>query len=352
MTPKRFLLTLFALSGALHSPPLPVLFAGDQGYREIAEKHFSVPDTFDIEYPDDLEPSEEVVELGSMLFFDNRLSFNESQSCATCHNPDHGLSDGIRFSLGATGKPVERNTPHLYNLAWNQVFFWDGRAASLEEQALAPIEAEAEMNMPIDILVDRLKSISGYREVFEKAYGDDSITPDRIAAALASFQREIIVDNTPFDSYLNGNDNAISLAAKRGMALFVDKAACIKCHDGANFTDNSFHNIGLKSEDIGRKAIVDIPILNKAFKVPGLRNILFSAPYMHDGSIGTLEEVVRFYNRGGDDTENISSLIKPLHLNEDEIRDLVAFLGAINKPLEIPRPNLPEPNSIKFVTKK
>ncbi|WP_309008402.1 cytochrome c peroxidase [Pelagicoccus sp. SDUM812005] len=305
---------------------------------EEAKALFSTPDVDTIEYPDWEPPSAEVVELGRRLFFDEKLSVNETQSCATCHNPDHGFSDGLKFSIGAMGNPVGRNTPHLYNLAWNDTFFWDGRSHSLEDQALGPIKAEGEMNMPIDLLVERLSEDESYRHDFESAYGEPSITPDRIATSIASFERTIVVDDTPFDRYLAGDDRAISPAAVRGMQLYAGKALCIDCHDGANFTDNSFHNIGVEPHDSGRGAVVGDDSLKGAFKVPGLRNILYSAPYMHDGSLGTLEKVVRFYNVGGHLSQEEGSSIQPLNLTEGEIRDLVAFLGALNQPLNIARP--------------
>lgn len=318
---------------------------------ERAKAHFSVPDTDLIDYPDFEPPSSEKVELGRKLFFDTRLSINETQSCATCHNPDHGFSDGLKFSIGAMGEPVGRNTPHLYNLAWNEVFFWDGRSTSLEDQALGPIKAAGEMNMPIDLLVERLSADDDYVNGFEKAFGSMGIFPDQIASAIASFERSIIVDDTPFDRYIRGDENAVSPAAKRGMVHYVGKAKCIQCHSGPNFTDNSFHNIGVVGKDGGRAVVVGDARLDGAFKTPGLRNILFSAPYMHDGSIGTLEEVVRFYNRGGDLGVEHEVSIEPLQLTEDEIRDLVAFLGSVNQPLEVPRPSDASPAEVHVAKK-
>lgn len=308
-----------------------------------AKSRFSTPDRNSIEYPDWEEPSEAVVELGRKLFFDEELSANRTQSCATCHNPDHGFSDGMRFSIGAMGNPVGRNTPHLYNLAWNDSFFWDGRSPTLEDQALGPIKAEGEMNLPIEELERRLNSSADYRSKFEEAFGDPEATASKVATAIASFERSIVVDDTPFDRYLAGDANAISSAAKRGMALYAGKGRCIDCHDGPNFTDNSYRNIGLADADRGRAKIVGDESLSGAFKVPGLRNILYSAPYMHDGSLGTLEEVVRFYDRGGDAP---GSELTKLDLTEEEIRDLVAFIGALNQPLAVERPDSagrPEP---------
>ena len=302
-----------------------------------------VPDRDDIEYPDDEEPTKEEIELGKTLFFDHRLSVNDKQSCASCHNPELGFSDGLKFSLGTMGEKVGRNTPQIYNLAWNVTFFWDGRAPTLEDQALGPIEAAGEMNMPLDKLIPKLKKIKGYHPLFEAAYGKDSITKENIGKAIAAFERTIIVDDTPFDRFMKGDKNAISPDAINGLALFQGKARCIQCHDGPNFTDNSFHNIGIKGDDIGRgKHMKNDRTLDGAFKTPGLRNIIFSAPYMHDGSEATLEDVVRFYNKGGDDVKNKSKLIVPLNLTEKEIMDIVAFMGTLTQPIEIKRPELPK----------
>ena len=301
----------------------------------------STPDPDDIEFPDDEAHSQAEVNLGRTLFFDTRLSLNKTQSCATCHNPDLGFSDGMETSIGAMGNRVGRNAPHLYNLAWNILQFWDGRASSLEEQALGPIEAAGEMNMPLSELIPRLDSVSYYKETFAKVYGRSGVSKENLGRAIAAFERTLISDNAPFDQYLAGNESAMSPSAIRGMNLFEDKAGCVECHDGANFTDNSFHNIGVKGSDLGRGPIVNDSTLNKTFKTPGLRNITLSAPYMHDGSEKSLESVVRFYNRGGDDKNGIDALIKPLELSEQEINDLVAFMGALLDPVFVVRPKLP-----------
>ena len=296
-----------------------------------------VPDRNTIEYPDDEEHSDFEIYLGKVLFFDNRLSFNNKQSCATCHNPDLGFGDGLKKGRGAKGNVLERNTPHLYNLAWNSVFFWDGRAASLEEQALIPLTSPKEMNMTIEILIPKLKNVPYYEKMFRMVYKDEGITKDTIARALAAFERSIIVDNTPFDQYMNGDKIAMSPAQIRGMELFQGKARCTECHDGPNFTNDAFHNIGVGGNDQGRKKIDRSANLG-AFKTPGLRNTLLTAPYMHDGSLGTLEEVIDFYDKGGTHKENLDKLMQPLNLSADEKSDLIAFLGALTSPLKVERP--------------
>lgn len=218
---------------------------------------------------------------------------------------------------------------------------WDGRKPSLEEQALGPIEAAGEMNMPLNILLPRLNEVPFYQQEFKAIYGSPIITKETLGKAIAAFERSIISDNSPFDQYLAGNENAMSPEAIQGLALFETKANCTRCHDGVNFTDDSFHNIGVIGNDLGREAIVSSPGMTGAFKTPGLRNTLLTAPYMHNGSLGSLEEVIRFYNKGGEQSAGRSKLIEPLKLNELEIQALVAFLGALTDPVVIERPNIP-----------
>lgn len=299
------------------------------------------PDLDDIEYPDDEPHSEAEIQLGKTLFYDTRLSSNQLQSCATCHNPDLGFGDGVATSLGTMGKQVDRNAQPLYNLAWNVTFFWDGRASSLEEQAIGPIEAPGEMNLPLDEAVNRLSAVKYYRDAFAQIYGSDDITPELIGRAIAAYERTLNSIDSPFDRYIAGDKNAMSPAAIRGLALFEGKGNCTDCHDGPNFTDNSFHNIGVNTKDLGRGAVIQDPTLNKAFKTPGLRNVTLTAPYMHNGSEATLMDVIEFYNRGGDIKEGISNLIVPLNLTEQEKADLLAFLGALTDPLDEERPEIP-----------
>ena len=308
--------------------------------RMVMAEPIGTPSLDDIEYPEEEPPSDLEVELGKVLFFDNRLSVNEQQSCATCHNPDLGFGDGMAKGIGTMGGILGRNTPHSYNLAWNVTFFWDGRASSLEEQALGPIEAAGEMNMPLDKLLPRLQAVEYYQKTFEAVYGN-GVTKENIGKAIAAFERTLNAMNTPFDQYMAGNKAAMGPEAIRGMELFKGKGNCTKCHDGPNFTDNSFHDIGVKGDDTGREAISGDASQKRAFKTPGLRNVIFTAPYMHDGSEGSLEDVVRFYNRGGDRKDGISNLIVPLKLSEQEIADIVAFLGALTDPIVVERPKIP-----------
>ncbi|WDE03191.1 cytochrome-c peroxidase [Thalassomonas viridans] len=306
----------------------------------VCAAELGTPSLDDIEYPDDEPPSAAEIELGKVLFFDPRLSLNEKQSCATCHNPELGFGDGMATGIGTMGEELHRNTPHIYNLAWSSIFFWDGRAKTLEEQALGPIVAPGEMNLPLPQLLKRLKKVPGYQKLFKAAYGDSGITETNIARAISAFERSIITRNSSFDRYIQGDKNAMDPAAIRGLALFEGKARCTKCHDGVNFTDDSFHNIGVANDDVGREKISKAAGMKGAFKTPGLRNVWLTAPYMHDGSEPSLEAVIRFYNKGAQ-KPGVDKLIQPLDLTEDEIMDLLAFLAALTDPIVIERPKIP-----------
>lgn len=299
------------------------------------------PDVDDIEYPDDEPPSALEISLGKTLFFDPRLSKNHKQSCASCHNPDLGFSDGMASGVGAMGGDLGRNTPHIYNLAWSNAMFWDGRMETLEEQALGPIEAAGEMNMPLGELLPRLKSVKYYQDTFREVYGDSGITKVNLGKAIAAFERTIISNDSPFDRYIAGDQAAMSASQIRGLALFKGKGNCIDCHDGVNFTDDSYHNIGVGDNDPGRGAVSGEPSMMGAFKTPGLRNIVFSAPYLHDGSAASLEEVIELYDMGGKSKKGLDKLIKPLNLTKQEKFDLISFLGALTGPVVIERPKIP-----------
>jgi len=280
--------------------------------------------------------------LGETLFFDTRLSGSNWISCATCHNPALGWSDGLPTAIGEGQKVLGRATPTILNAAYNHLQMWDGRFHSLEEQAMGPIGAKGEMNQDPEELVKELKAIPGYVAMFDDAYPGRGITRDTISMALASFERTIVSANSPFDRWVQGDVNAISPAAKRGFELFEGKAHCSTCHSGYNFTDDGFHNIGLKSEDIGRFAVTPVEVTKGAFKTPTLRNIARTAPYMHNGAYKTLEEVIDHYMRGGDDKSNLSPNFKKAELNKYEKSDLLAFLEALtSEPIKFTYPDMP-----------
>ena len=283
-------------------------------------------------------------ELGRALFFDTRLSAKGSMSCATCHNPALGWSDGLPTAVGHNMKVLGRSTPTIVNAAFNPLQMWDGRKGSLEEQALGPFGAD-EQNLPLDVLEQRVQSIAGYGPMFAEAYPGEPITRTTIAKAIASFERTVLSDDSQFDQWVAGDDDALSPAARRGFDLFVGKANCAACHQGFNFTDNGFHNIGVRdtgAPDPGRFALKKVAALQGAFKTPTLRDIALTAPYMHNGCYDTLEEVVEHYVRGGDIKDHLSPNLRPLQLSAQEKGDLVEFMRSLTSaPRIVAVPALP-----------
>jgi cytochrome c peroxidase len=285
--------------------------------------------------PDDNPMSAAKVELGRLLYFDPRLSKDGTVSCASCHNPFHGFADPAATSKGVGGKLGGRNSPTVINRLFSKEQFWDGRAQDLEEQAHGPLVNPVEMSMPSHAeVVKHCKAVPGYRPYFEKAFGSPEISMPRIAQAIASYERTVVSGNSPFDRYTAGDKDAMSAAAARGMEVFNTKANCRVCHAGFNFTDESFHNLGVGMDkpkpDLGRYEVSKAESEKGAFKTPTLRDVAQTAPYMHDGSELTLTEVVELYNRGGVKNKWLSKEIKPLNLTQQEVRDLVAFLQALS----------------------
>jgi cytochrome c peroxidase len=274
------------------------------------------------------------VELGRYLYFEKRLSADDSVSCASCHDPLFAFTDGAAVSTGIRKQKGNRSAPTIINRAYTLAQFWDGRAATLEEQAKGPMANPLEMGNTHEALVGRLQKIAGYRPLFAKAFGSEEINIDRVAMAIASFERTLLSGNAPYDRYKLGNKHELTPAQIRGMSVFFDKAKCDKCHEGANFTLNAFANIGVGSDkpdpDVGRFAVTKNPRDWGVFKTPTLREIARTAPYMHDGSLKTLDEVVEFYNKGGIKNKNLDENIKPLHLTPQEKSDLVAFMRSLS----------------------
>lgn len=293
-----------------------------------------------IKFPKDNPYTPEKAELGKKLFFDTRLSSGNLLSCASCHSPAFGWGDGQPTGVGNHMKKLGRRSPSIINAAYGQVFMWDGRAGTLEEQALGPIQADVEMGMPLPELLSKLNAIPEYKRLFEVVFPGKGITSDGVAKAIATYERTVVSARSPFDAWVEGDAKAISEEAKNGFLLFNTKAQCSSCHSGWNFTDDSFHDIGLKSEDIGRgKFLIGISKAQQAFKTPGLREISLRGPYMHDGSVPTLEAVMEHYDHAGVSRDSRSDLIKPLGLSAKEKRDLVEFtktLTATSSPTTMP----------------
>jgi cytochrome c peroxidase len=285
-------------------------------------------------WPRDNPYSAAKVELGRTLYFDRRLSADESVSCASCHEPRFAFTDGASVSTGIKSQKGGRSAPTVINRAYSLAQFWDGRAATLEDQAKGPIANPIEMGMSHDAAVERLKGIAGYRTMFAKAFGTDEINIDRTAMAIASFERTVLSGNAPYDRYKKGDKSAMTASQVRGMSVFFDKAKCDRCHEGSNFTLNAYSNLGVGTDkpepDVGRFAVTKDPRDWGVFKTPTLREIEHTAPYMHDGSLKTLEEVVDLYDKGGIPNKNLDPNIKKLQLSDQEKKDLVAFLKALS----------------------
>jgi cytochrome c peroxidase len=285
--------------------------------------------------PEDNPLTKEKIELGKLLYFDPRISKDGTVSCATCHNPFHGFADPKRTSAGVGGSLGGRNSPTVINRLFSKEQFWDGRAEDLEGQAHGPMTNPVEMAMPShEQVVKNISLIRGYRPYFENTFGTNEVTIKKIAQALASYERTVLSGNSPFDRYMAGAKDAMGAEAVRGMEIFNGKANCKVCHAGFNFTDESYHNLGVGMDkpkpDLGRYEISKNESDKGAFKTPTLRNVALNAPYMHDGSEATLREVVAFYNKGGVKNQWLSQEIKALNLSEQEITDLVAFLEALS----------------------
>ena len=315
------------------------LAAGLPSHEDVETRKRAFTRDTRIDYPEDNPPNADRIALGKALFFDPRLSRGNVQSCASCHNPAFSWGDGLAVGRGDGMDELARRSPTILNIAWAAILMWDGRADTLEHQALGPITAEVEMNMPEEELVERLASIEGYAPLFSAAFGDPEVTGDRVARAIAAFERTVVSGIAPFDRWVEGDDTAISEAAKRGFALFTGKGKCADCHDTWRFTDDGFYDIGLDTADIGRGEHVPIPSMRHAFKTPTLRNVDQRGPYMHAGQIETLREVVIHYNEGGLARPSRSDKVGDLGLTESEIDDLVAFMRTLTShdaPVTIP----------------
>lgn len=320
--------------------------AAESGQAEAEDTSFYAPVPAMV-YPEDNPWSQEKEDLGKILYFDPRLSGDNSISCATCHHPGKGWGDGLPRAIGFGGKELGRHSPTIINSGYFELQFWDGRAPSLEEQAKGPIQAAGEMNQKVDELIQELNDLPEYVERFGKIFGESGITFDNIAKAIATFERSVVSNNSAYDKLIAGDKEAMSASAINGMDLFFGKAKCVLCHNGPVFTDSGFHNIGVKQhgplkEDHGRFNVSKEDSEKGAFKTPGLRSVSQTAPYMHDGSAATLKDVVEFYNRGGDVAENRTGLITPLELSDQEVLDLVEFLKALDgEPVKVSIPALP-----------
>jgi cytochrome c peroxidase len=274
------------------------------------------------------------VALGRALFFDRRLSADESLACATCHNPERAFADGRRVSVGVNGAMGHRNAPTLVNRGFGASHFWDGRASGLEAQVLEPIQNPRELGGPLDAAVARLDRDSNYREAFLTAFGGP-VSAVHLAQALASYVRTILAGGAPLDRFLAGDHDALTPDAQEGLRVFRGRANCTACHLGPTLTDEQFHNTGVawgdgRLVDEGRASVTGRDRDRGAFKTPTLREVARTAPYMHDGSLATLEDVIDFYDRGGTPNPSLDPEIRPLKLTPSEKRALLAFLQSLS----------------------
>ena len=286
--------------------------------------------------PQDNPMTKEKIELGRLLFFDKRLSANNTIACASCHIPSLAFTDGQPVSTGINNQQGGRSAPTAINRGFSKAQFWDGRAATLEDQSIGPFANLIEHGFTShDELIKKINSIKGYKKLFSDIYGINKLTKENVGRAIASFQRTLVSGNSPFDRFdYDGDQGAISESAKRGKKLFFDKARCNLCHMGTNFSDEQFHNIGIGWDDsdtldLGRYRVSKSEKDIGAFKTPTLREITKTAPYMHDGRFATLKDVIAHYNEGGIKNPFLDNQIIPLKLSDSEKNDLIAMLRSL-----------------------
>ena len=321
-------------------PLVPVIGVEGPGHKVFAAEPVTLPTILGLEDPNTYVPAEnpltkEKIELGRAIFFDKRMSKDNTIACASCHMAKKGFADGMPVSTGIKGQKGGRSAPVSFNRVYSKAQFWDGRAATLEDQSIGPFTNPIEHGFANhDEMVAKMKKMPGYRKLFQEVFGGE-ITIQDVGRAVASFQRTVLSGNSAVDKYdIGGDQNALSDAAKRGLELFRGKARCTRCHSGFNFTDEKFHNLGIgwddNKVDLGRYMETKNPEDIGAFKTPTLREISRTAPYMHDGRFKTLEEVVKFYNQGGVKNPHQDNTIIPLEMTDDEQQDLVAMLKSLN----------------------
>ena len=334
----------------------------------------------EVNLPQDNPFSEAKVELGRLLFFDPRLSANSAISCASCHQPDQGWTDGLPLSFGYAGSVHWRNTPTIINSAFHPKLDWDGKALRLDIQAQGAMKGAVAMNMDPVMVEERLRQIPEYVQRFDDVFGPGGPWFEDASRAIAIFQSTILSNNVPFDRFMEGDESALSESEKRGFKLFTTNAGCSACHRGRLFTDEDFHGLGVPtpegfstdairqitfnyqlrsrgvSEDVYRTATDDpgLYLVTKIdtdfgqFRTPMLRELGQTAPYMHNGAFATLEEVIEFYNVGGGESPNLDPLLRPLGLTDQDKSDLIVFLNSLTgDPIVVEEPQLPPYEVIK-----
>lgn len=310
------------------APPQPTAYAPLMGPQRLAP----LPP---VAIPPGNPQSSAKSNLGKLLYFDARLSADNTVSCASCHDPAKGWSDDGPTSKGIRGQMGGRRSPPVSNSAYNPVQFWDGRSPSLEDQAKGPIQNPIEMGNSHEGMIRTVSGIPGYTELFRRVYGEVPVTVDLVADAIAAFERTVVTTDSRVDRFLKGERNALDCLERSGLEIFNGKGHCSACHWGPNFSDGRFHNVGVKpvdpaKPDLGRFAVTGDPADKGAFKTPTMRDAARRPPYLHDGSEKTLESLINFYNRGGGRDPNLDPLLVPLGLSPKEIKALVAFIRALD----------------------
>jgi cytochrome c peroxidase len=333
---RRTLCIFLAAAAAFFALTAPLAVA------QTEKSKFTLPAA--VPSPPNNKPNPERIELGKMLFFDPRSSGSNRLSCENCHKAANQWTDGLPLAKGEGSRLLKRGTPSLINVGFSDFVMWDGRFKTLEDQVWSPMLNTDEMHGLQDEVLAKLQALSGYVTAFDKAYPGEGISQSTVARAIASFERTLVSKDSPFDRWVQGDESALSLGAKRGFQIFTGKANCVACHQGGNFTDQGFHNIGLAgTTDPGRYAIVPVRILQGAFKTPTLRDVELTGPYMHNGAYRTLEQVIDHYDRGGDDKSHVDPNMKPLGLTAQEKEDLVEFLKSLTgKHESMTLPQLPQ----------
>jgi cytochrome c peroxidase len=319
------LATSFVLAGDQKALPLTTVSVHQLGPERLGPQP-------PVLIPDDNQQAPAKILLGKKLYFDTRLSKDNTISCATCHDPAMGWSDAGPTSSGINKQLGGRRAPPVSNAAYSPLQFWDGRAPTLEEQAKGPIQNPIEMGNTHDAMLRTVNDIPGYVDEFKAVFGTQPITVDQVAQAIAAYERTIVTTDSPFDRYVKGDAESLTKLEKRGLEIFNGKGHCTACHWGGNFSDGRFHNLGVMPADLtkpdsGRFNVTKNPADIGAFKTPTIRDAAMRAPYMHNGNEKTLENVVILYNQGGGPHDaNIDQLMVPLGLSKSEIKALVAFM--------------------------
>lgn len=304
-------------------------------------KHNEIGNIEQVKFPKNNTYSLDKYNLGRMLFFEAKLSKNNSMSCSSCHNPNIGWADNLQSSIGLDNQPLKRNSPSILNSVFHENQFWDSRAKSLEEQAKMVLLNPKEMDSSEDLVKENLSNSLIYKNLFKKAFGSEEINLDKISQSIATFERSIITKNkSNFDQFIMGKSDALTDSQVRGLHIFRTTGRCMNCHNGSNFTDNKMHNIGLvmegsKYEDKGKYEITKNEEDFGLFKTPSLRNISKTPPYFHNGLVLNLKGLINIYSNGMPNSKNKSKHIRPIGLEKQDREDLISFIESLSEDVSI-----------------